>query len=89
MFNWFGRKTAKDFMEDANKTYAVPTVKVPRQENKEHYRIGRTDKGETTLTMIADGGYHSMTLTMNQEACEQLIRMLESTFQTNTEEQNG
>jgi hypothetical protein len=84
MFNLFGRKTAKDFMEEAKETYAVPEVKpisAPEpKKQKEHYRVGRTDDGYTTLTMISHDGYGSMTLTMNQEACEQMIRMLESTF---------
>ena len=89
MFNLFGRKTAKDFMTEAKETYSVPEVtpiSVPKKEHKEYYRVGRTDDGYTTLTMLGDG-YGSLTLTMNREACEQLIRMLESTF-TETKE-NG
>lgn len=52
----------------------------PKMENKEFYRVGRTEDGMTTLTMIGNDGYTSMTLTMNQSACKQMIRMLESTF---------
>jgi len=85
MFNLFGRKTAKDFQAEAKDTYAVPeAAPVPKQEQKEFYRVGRTDDGCTTLTMLGINGYGSMTLTMNREACEQMIRMLKSTF---TEEQ--
>lgn len=51
----------------------------PKVELKEYYRVGRTTDGMTTLTLIMDGGM-STTLTMNQSACKQLIRMLESTF---------
>lgn len=80
MLNLFGRKTAKDFMEEAKETYEVPKVELSKKEHKEYYRVGRTDDGYTTLTMLGDGGYGSMTLTMNQEACEQMIRMLEATF---------
>jgi hypothetical protein len=83
MFNLFGRKTAKDFMDEAKETYGVPEVtpvSVPKKEHKEFYRVGRTDDGYTTLTLINDKGWGSMTLTMNREACEQMIRMLESTF---------
>lgn len=81
MFNLFGRKTAKDFLEEARETYGnLPEVE-PVSKSKEYYRVGRTDDGYTTLTMIGDDGYGSMTLTMNQEACEQMIRMLQSTFQ--------
>jgi hypothetical protein len=82
MFNLFGRKTVKDFEAEAKETYSVPEVD-PVSEPKKHkefYRVGRTDDGYTTLTMIDRSGYGSMTLTMNQEACEQMIRMLEATF---------
>ncbi len=81
MFNLFGRKTVKDFETEAKETYKVPEatpVSVPKTQ-KEYYRVGRTDDGCTTLTMLGDG-YGSITLTMNREACEQMIRMLESTF---------
>lgn len=84
MFNLFGRKTAKDFLKQAEETYSalpkVQPVEVPKTEHKEYYRVGRTDDGYTTLTMIGRDGYGTMTLTMNQEACEQLIRMLQSTY---------
>lgn len=84
MFNLFGRKTTKDFLEQAKETYSalpdVQPVEVPKKEHKEYYRVGRTDDGYTTLTMIGHNGYGTMTLTMNQEACEQLIRMLQSTY---------
>jgi hypothetical protein len=90
MFNLFRRRTAKDFQAEAKETYAVPEaapVSVPKK-NKEYYRVGRTEDGYTTLTMIDNSGYGSLTLTMNREACEQMIRMLESTFEQeqNTEE---
>jgi hypothetical protein len=89
MFNIFGRKTAEDSKADAEETYAVPDVtpvSVPKKEHKEYYRVGRTDDGYTTLTMLGNDGYGSLTLTMNQEACEQMIRMLEATFSTTTPE---
>jgi hypothetical protein len=79
MFNLFGRKTANDFMQEAKETYSVPEVEPPTKD-REFYRVGRTEEGRTTLTMIDSGGYGSLTLTMNREACEQMIRMLESTF---------
>ena len=80
MFNLFGRKTAKDFEAEADETYAVPEVEPPKKEDREFYRVGRTEEGRTTLTMISHDGYGTMTLTMTREACEQMIRMLESTF---------
>jgi hypothetical protein len=89
MFNLFGRKTVKDFQAEAKETYSVPEVKpvdLPKK-HKEYYRVGRTDDGYTTLTMMSSDGYGSMTLTMNREACEQMIRMLEATFtEEHTEE---
>lgn len=87
MFNLFGRKPVKDFEAEAKETYAVPPVSVPNKEQKEFYRVGRTDDGYTTLTMIDRSGYGSLTLTMNQEACEQMIRMLKATFSEDTPEQ--
>ncbi len=51
---------------------------------KEHYRVGFDDQGMTTLTLIADHG-NSMTLSMNQDACEQLIKMLRATYPNETE----
>jgi hypothetical protein len=80
MFNLFGRK---DFEAEAKETYAVPEVEAPKKD-REFYRVGRTEEGRTTLTMIDNSGYGSMTLTMTREACEQMIRMLEATFDVET-----
>ena len=80
MFNLFGRKTVKDFEAEVKETYSVPEMKPPKKEDREFYRVGRTEEGRTTLTMISGDGYGTMTLTMTREACEQMIRMLESTF---------
>ena len=55
---------------------------------KEYYRVGVTTDGQTTLTMLMDGGM-TTTLTMNQSACEQLIRMLRSTYQTEVEDDHA
>jgi hypothetical protein len=87
MFNLFGRRTAKDFVAEAKETYSVPEMKIPKKEQKEFYRVGRTDDGYTTLTMIDSSGYGSLTLTMNREACEQMIRMLEATFDDKTDDE--
>jgi len=78
---WLG---VKKFMEDTEPKNVVKLpvdyVKpAPPPKPKEHYRVGFDDRGMTTLTLIADYG-NSMTLSMNQEACEQLIRMLRSTY---------
>jgi hypothetical protein len=87
MFNLFGRKTAKDFMDEAKETYTLP--KETKIKPKEHYRVGFDDEGMTTLTLMADGG-STMTLSMSQEASEQLIKLLRATYkdQQSTEESN-
>jgi len=53
---------------------------VPEPEPEEHYRVGFTTAGDTTLTLRSSGGA-SMTLTMNRDSTEQLIRMLRATYQ--------
>lgn len=81
MFNLFGRKTAKDFLKEAQETYSVPEVKpvkAPASSPQEHYRVGFDDSGMTTLTLMC--GNSTMTLSMNQEACEQMIRMIRATY---------
>ena len=58
------------------------------QPPEEHYRVGCTTDGRTTLTMIGEDCV-TMTLTMNKESCEQMIRMLRATYPTtNIKEQN-
>jgi hypothetical protein len=49
------------------------------QSSEEHYRVGCTTDGKTTLTMIGEDCV-TMTLTMNKESCEQMIRMLRATY---------
>ena len=88
MFDFFTRRTAKDYLTEAKETYGVPEVKpisVPAPTVKEHYRVGADDQGNTTLTFIADSGY-SMTLTMNQQETERMIRMLRATYNEQTKE---
>lgn len=67
MFNF--RK--KDYM-------TVPTPKKPDPQ-QEFFRVGITKDGQTTLTLLIEGGM-STTMTMDKETCEQMIRMLQSTF---------
>jgi hypothetical protein len=55
--------------------------KKEEQTSQEHYRVGCTTDGKTTLTMIGEQDV-SMTLTMNKESCEQMIRMLRATYPT-------
>lgn len=57
------------------------------QSPQEHYRVGCTTDGKTTLTMMGEDCV-TMTLTMNMESCEQMIRMLRATYPaTNIKEQ--
>lgn len=46
---------------------------------KEAYRIGKTVDGDVTLTLYAPNGC-SITMTMAQNICKSLIKMLESTI---------
>ena len=59
--------------------YVKPAPPPPPPQPREYYRVGITDGGQTTLTFITDYG-SSTTLTMNKEACEQMIRMLRATY---------
>jgi hypothetical protein len=76
MFNFFTRRTAQDYINEAKENY---TVTESKPIVNEYYRVGVTDTGSTTLTLIGENGL-SMTLTMTQYSCEQLIRMLRSTY---------
>jgi hypothetical protein len=80
MFDWF--KFKKNV--ENNNVIPFPEKKeidtVDMAPHKEYYRVGFTNDGQTTLTLINHEGWGSMTLTMNKEACEQLIRMLRATY---------
>lgn len=80
MFNFFGKKTTRDFMEDAKETYGVPEQKPmwncpPEPEVKElkekdptiFYRFGVTDKNRVAFSM----GYSE--ITMNKQGCQEMI----------------
>jgi hypothetical protein len=79
MFEFFTRRTANDYVKDAKELYDMPLPKNPVTISGEHFRVGATRFGETTLTLIAEDG-NTMTLTMGQTACEKLIRMLRATY---------
>lgn len=77
MFNLFGRKTAKDFMDEAKETYGLPEPETvpPMPEEKEpegkiFYRMGLTDNNRVAFSM----GYSE--ITMNKEGCQQMIDQL-------------
>ncbi len=59
----------------------VPPVQKPKPQPKEHYRVGYvSETSMTTLTIMSNDGWGSITLSMNKEACEQMIRMLRATY---------
>ena len=85
MFDFFKRQTAEDYKQVAEDIYKVPPVMLPVL--KENYRVGCTDDGITTLTLMSTDRYGcntSMTLSMTQTSCEQLIRMLRATYDQDT-----
>ena len=57
----------------------MPPAKTAPAKEEEHYRVGVTSDGRTTLTFLSSSGA-TMTLTMGRDACEQLIRMLRATY---------
>ena len=77
MFDWF---TKKD--KPVSNVVPFPETKlaaVPEPRPEEHYRVGFTTDGDTTLTLMSPGG-STLTLTMDRDSCEQLIRMLRATY---------
>ena len=66
----------------SDNVYSLPDVAPPPMlpaKEEEHYRVGVTSDGRTTLTFLGSSGA-TMTLTMGRDACEQMIRLLEATF---------
>jgi hypothetical protein len=80
MFDFFKRQTAEDYKQFAEDIYKVPPVMLPVL--KENYRVGCTADGMTTLTLMDNA--LTMTLTLNQVGCEQLIRVLRATYDQDT-----
>ena len=76
-FNFFRRRTAKEYMETAAETYEVPQVSLPNTEPA--YQVGKTEDGKTTLRI----GYS--TLTMTNAGVDQLMRMLTAAKENDTE----
>jgi hypothetical protein len=78
MFDFFNKRTAKDFIADANETYGLPepakTPKIPEVEKDPvtFYRIGLTDNNRVSFQM----GYSE--ITMNAGGINAMIKMLES-----------
>lgn len=81
MFDFFRRRTAKDYLEEASNVYnlpapkivpPVPEVKPPKKEEdaKIYYRLGLTDNNRVAFSM----GYSE--ITMNREGIQQMIDQL-------------
>lgn len=83
MFNPFKRKPTKlpEVAPITTPTYTppMPTVKKPK-EGQCLYTVGTTTDGQTVLRLASEDGYTSMTLTMNNAATYQMIRMLKATL---------
>ncbi len=72
MFNFFAPKTIAYTQQDTYKMSNEPEV-------KDYFRVGVTESGNTTLTVIGKDGM-SMTLSMTPYICEKMIRMLRATY---------
>jgi hypothetical protein len=80
MFDFFRRRTAKDYLDEASNVYKLPAPKLvppmpevapPKEEPaKIFYRIGATDQNRVAFSM------GQMEITMNREGCQQLIDQL-------------
>ena len=78
MFDFFRRKTAKEFVDEASNIYNLPKPKLvppipevtpPKKEEpaKVYYRLGLTDNNRVAFSM----GYSE--ITMNHAGCQQMI----------------
>lgn len=90
MFDFFRRRTAKEFIEEAKEKYSVPPMpevtppKEKEPEGKIYYRFGLTDNNRVAFSM----GYTE--ISMNRQGCQQMIDQL--TFyrdQLKEEEKDG
>ena len=78
IFNLFTKKPIT--AEVPNNVIAFPVKEeLDLTSDEEHFRVGVSGNGLTTLTIIDTKTGHSMTLSMNSAACERLIAMLEAT----------
>jgi hypothetical protein len=92
MFDLFQCYTPRDYVNNSKEKYTVPSINpvvAPSTQQKEFFRVGRTDDGMTTLTLLSDNNGSSTTLTMTQTVCEQMIRMLRATYDVEFKETDG
>ncbi len=72
MFDFFRRRTAKEFLEEAKEKYEIPPMPKVEDPATVFYRIGVTDKNRLSLQM----GYSE--ITMNKTGVQNLIDQLET-----------
>ena len=79
MFDLFSRKEAEKVAKEIVEDFKFPEpVREKTSDEQDWYRVGYTNDGRTTLTLL--NGPASMTLTMNEDGVKRLIKMLESTL---------
>lgn len=90
MFNLFGKRTAKEFLEEAKETYTVPKEeKTKEQPSISYYRIGLTNDNRVSFTIRYDE------ITMSVQGVDDLIAQLQlfrdqlNKNLTNTESTDG
>ena len=69
MFDFFRRRTAKEFLEEAKEKYTVPAPE-PEKPATVFYRLGLTDNNRVSFSM----GYTE--ITMNSAGVQQMIDQL-------------
>lgn len=81
MFDFFRRRTAKEYMEEIKEKYTVPPLPTPETPATTYYRLGLTDNNRVSFQM----GYSE--ITMNRAGVENLIKQL-SVFRDQLTEEN-
>jgi hypothetical protein len=77
MFSWKRKSNVDELMDAIKGLNQVVPPAAPKSE--EHYRVGFDEATRmVTLTLIANGGSHSMTLSMDVKAVDKLKRMLDA-----------
>ena len=70
MFNFFRKRTAEEFLEEAKETYIAPKKEEKEKPVTTYYRLGLTDNNRVSLQM----GYTE--INMNRQGVQQLIDQL-------------
>jgi hypothetical protein len=85
MFNFFKSRQehVEELMDAIKENATVTPTPEPDRTSEPAYQIGKTEDNRTTLR-IGGSGYFSI-LTMSDHGVRQLIRMLESTLEKETE----